>query len=73
MLAVLCGRVKYSGEGYQKCPRKNANGDHRETEDGRNDPDCSDLPLQPVWPLAGSGCFTLSTVPDVKFDGKAFP
>lgn len=41
MLAVLCGRVKYSGEGYQKCPHKNTKGDHRERDDGRNDLACS--------------------------------
>lgn len=28
MLAVLCGRVKYSGEGCQECAHLNARGDH---------------------------------------------
>ena len=45
----------------------------RGEEDSKNDWARSGLPPQSAWLLAGSRCFTLGPVPDLKFHGKAFP
>lgn len=72
MLAVLCGCVKYSGKKMSRMHTRMLAG-ITEKMMAETAEAARAFHTQSVWLWAHSGCFTLGTVPDVKFHSIAFP
>lgn len=72
MLAVLCGRVKYSGEGCQECAHLNARGDHAGRKKMAEMSEAAAQAPSTTVRLARSAS-PLGTAPNVKFHDEAFP